>query len=57
MCRGVVLAIGPEGGWDDEEIALAGQSGFQPASLGEGILRTETAAVASLAILNYEMQD
>lgn len=57
MRRGVVLAIGPEGGWDDEEIALAGQSGFQPASLGEGILRTETAAVASLAILNYEMQD
>jgi 16S rRNA (uracil1498-N3)-methyltransferase len=56
-CTGVTLAIGPEGGWAQEEIALAGQSGFQLASLGEGILRTETAAVASLAILSYEMDD
>jgi 16S rRNA (uracil1498-N3)-methyltransferase len=54
---GVTLAIGPEGGWASEEIALAEQSGFQPASLGEEILRTETAAVASLAILNYEMDE
>ncbi|MBZ5537108.1 MAG: 16S rRNA (uracil(1498)-N(3))-methyltransferase [Acidobacteriia bacterium] len=57
LSRGVTLAIGPEGGWASEEETLAEQSGFQPASLGEGILRTETAAVASLAILSYEMDE
>lgn len=57
LSRGVTLAIGPEGGWASEEVALAEQSGFQPASLGEGILRAETAAVASLAILSYEMDE
>lgn len=56
-CPGVTLAIGPEGGWALEEIALAEQSGFHAASLGERILRTETAAVSSLAILGYEMDD
>ncbi|MGB7624543.1 MAG: RsmE family RNA methyltransferase [Terriglobia bacterium] len=51
---GFTLAIGPEGGWADEEIGSAGRSGFQAVSLGEGILRAETATVAALAILHYE---
>lgn len=50
-----VLAIGPEGGWTDEEIAAAGSAGFAEASLGKLILRTETAVVASLAALNYAL--
>lgn len=47
----VALAFGPEGGWSRDESAAALQAGFQEASLGPLILRTETAAVASLAIV------
>lgn len=50
-----VLAIGPEGGWTDEEFAAGRAAGFQEASLGKLILRTETAVVASLAIFNYAL--
>ncbi len=46
------LAIGPEGGWTDEELASARAAGFKEASLGANILRTETAVVAALAILS-----
>ena len=44
----VALAIGPEGGWTDAEIAAARAAGFVEASLGENILRTETAVIAAL---------
>jgi 16S rRNA (uracil1498-N3)-methyltransferase len=47
------LAIGPEGGWTDEELHAARAAGFIEASLGENILRTETAVIAALAILNF----
>jgi 16S rRNA (uracil1498-N3)-methyltransferase len=47
-----VLAIGPEGGWTDEEFAAAEAGGFEEASLGANILRTETAVMAALASLN-----
>lgn len=47
---GVVLAIGPEGGWTDEELKLFANAGWRAASLGPTILRAETAAVAALAI-------
>jgi len=49
------LAIGPEGGWTDDELAAARASGFQEASLGQLILRTETAVIAALAALNYAL--
>jgi 16S rRNA (uracil1498-N3)-methyltransferase len=49
------LAIGPEGGWTDVEFETARRSGFQEASLGQLILRTETAVVAALASLNYAL--
>ena len=49
------LAIGPEGGWTDDEIAAARAVGFAEASLGENILRTETAVLASLAILRFAL--
>lgn len=45
-----VFAIGPEGGWTQEEIALFGRHGWRAASLGPRILRAETAAIAALAI-------
>jgi 16S rRNA (uracil1498-N3)-methyltransferase len=50
-----VLAIGPEGGWTDEEVAAARAAAFQEASLGRLILRTETAVVAAMASLNYAL--
>lgn len=49
------LAIGPEGGWADEEFAAAETAGFKQASLGSLILRTETAVVTALASLNYAL--
>jgi 16S rRNA (uracil1498-N3)-methyltransferase len=49
------LAIGPEGGWTDAEFETACRGGFQEASLGQLILRTETAVVAALASMNYAL--
>jgi len=52
-----VLAIGPEGGWTDEERDAALNAGFHEASLGRLILRTETAVIAALASLAYALGD
>jgi len=51
----VGLAIGPEGGWTDDEISSARASGFIETSLGENILRTESAVLAALAILRFAL--
>jgi len=45
------LAIGPEGGWTQDELALFPTSGWRSASLGTNILRAETAAIAALALV------
>ncbi len=50
-----MFAIGPEGGWTDEELDAAEAAGFRQASLGGLILRTETAVVTALANLNYAL--
>ncbi len=52
----VALAIGPEGGWADEEFAEAAAAGFREASMGKMILRTETAVTAALACLNFALE-
>jgi 16S rRNA (uracil1498-N3)-methyltransferase len=44
------LLVGPEGGWTDAEREKARIAGYQPAGLGSGILRAETAALTALAI-------
>ena len=49
--RGLVVAIGPEGGWTDGELALLESKGFRRRSLGRRILKTDTAAIALLAQL------
>lgn len=45
----LLLIVGPEGGWEEEEVRQARDAGAIPVSLGTRILRTETAAVAMLA--------
>lgn len=50
----LLIAIGPEGGWTDEEVELLKSKGFHCRSLGGRILRTDTATVALLAKLNNE---
>lgn len=52
--KGIALMVGPEGGWDAEEVEQAKEKGFCPVGLGGRILRTETAAIAACAILQYE---
>lgn len=47
----VWVAIGPEGGWSPQEEQLALDQGWQAVQLGEGILRTSTAAVAAASLL------
>ena len=51
------LFVGPEGGWDDQDRSIFDQHGIIPVGLGPRVLRTETAAVAALSILQYELGD
>ena len=46
-----LVLVGPEGGFDDEEIAELSEAGARPCALARGILRIETAAAAALAAL------
>ncbi|MEZ5615701.1 MAG: 16S rRNA (uracil(1498)-N(3))-methyltransferase [Rhodocyclaceae bacterium] len=50
-CRRVLLLVGPEGGFAEEEAAAARAAGFAACALGPRILRTETAGPAALAAL------
>ena len=47
----VELLIGPEGGLDDAELEAAARAGFAPVRLGPRVLRTETAGIVALAVL------
>jgi 16S rRNA (uracil1498-N3)-methyltransferase len=53
----VALLIGPEGGLSEAEISLAEQQGFAPLTLGPRVLRTETAPITALSILQYRWGD
>jgi 16S rRNA (uracil1498-N3)-methyltransferase len=50
----IVVLIGPEGGFSSKEAELAKGKGFHLVSLGQNILRTETAAIAALSMIGYE---
>ncbi len=47
----LALAVGPEGGWTEDELRLFAEAGWTAASLGQRILRAETAAIAAMAIV------
>jgi 16S rRNA (uracil1498-N3)-methyltransferase len=53
LSRQTVLCVGPEGGWDNNEIEQASKAGYHIFSLGPWILRAETAALAALAVLQH----
>ncbi len=54
--RSVLILIGPEGDFTPAEIALAKSHGCRPITLGPIILRTETAAIYCVSVLNHELQ-
>lgn len=51
----IVLMVGPEGGWREEEVVTAERYGFLPVTLGERILRAETAALAALSVIQNRL--
>ena len=53
--KAVAIAIGPEGDFTPEEVEAARNSGFRPVSLGSRVLKSDTAGLAALAILDYEL--
>jgi 16S rRNA (uracil1498-N3)-methyltransferase len=55
--NGVVLLIGPEGGFTENEVALANSHGFQSLLIGKRILRAETAAITGISLLQHKFGD
>ncbi|MBS4016175.1 MAG: RNA methyltransferase, partial [Candidatus Latescibacteria bacterium] len=53
----ILLIIGPEGGFTKNEIAQAQSFGAQPITIGARRLRAETAAIAALSILLYQLKE
>jgi 16S rRNA (uracil1498-N3)-methyltransferase len=54
--QSILIMVGPEGGFDKEEISRIQKAGAVTASLGKRILRCETAAIAATAIVLYELE-
>lgn len=52
----IAVLIGPEGGFEPEEAALAREAGFTAISLGKRILRTETAGLCVLSLLMFRLE-
>jgi len=55
--RSVLVAIGPEGSWSEQEVLRARQAGFAAVRFGPRILRTDTAGIAALAVLQSRWGD
>ena len=55
--QSVAVFIGPEGGFEEAEVELAKDAGFQAITLGRRILRTETAGMTVLSILMYQLEE
>ena len=57
VSKDLALLIGPEGGLSEAEINAANAVGFENWCIGSRVLRTETAPVVALAILNYRLAE
>ena len=55
--RSIAALVGPEGGWSDHELELLTASGATPITLGRRVLRTETAALAAIALIQHMKGD
>lgn len=55
--QGIGIFIGPEGGFDEDEVNMAVDAGIQRISLGKRILRTETAGMMILSVLMYQLEE
>ena len=53
--QSILVLIGPEGGWDREELRLAQEQGYRSLTLGVRILRAETAAIAAISVLQSRL--
>lgn len=53
----IAVLIGPEGGFEESEVEVAVLNGVIPISLGKRILRTETAGITCISIMQYELGD
>ena len=52
----VAIVIGPEGGFSDSEVASLNEKGIESVTLGNTILRTETAGIATVAMVMYQLE-
>ena len=55
--KSIGVFIGPEGGFEEQEVADAMEAGAKPITLGHRILRTETAGLAVLSVLMFQLED
>ncbi|MFM6246956.1 MAG: 16S rRNA (uracil(1498)-N(3))-methyltransferase [Dolichospermum sp.] len=57
IAKEIIIAIGPEGGWTDQELEMAVKSGFIAISLGRRILRAVTAPIVAISLIaaNFEL--
>lgn len=55
-CDTMIIVIGPEGGFTSEEERFLREQGFVSVSLGKLVLRTETASLCALSMINYEYE-
>lgn len=54
-CDTIIIVIGPEGGFSKKEEEVLISNGYIPVSLGDRVLRTETASLVALSYINYEL--
>lgn len=53
----VIAVVGPEGGWEENELQLLADAGFEMVTLGNRILRAETASITAAALLQHRYGD
>ena len=53
----IALAVGPEGGWSERDLAQLALAGFSAVAIGPRILRTETAGIAAISVMQALLGD